>query len=296
MTIFARLLILVLITLWPSIGPWAEPLWKSYPVAEITLEAPADWRQREDAQEQGAQFVGPDGSALFAHWCTDECGRSERENILTSRLVVVDGRAAQLLHLKGGDHERLKLVVKSPTTKGRRFTLILVSPGEDLRTGSPLFAEIIKRLHFSSTAETAAQAPPRAKTIAPDFDMQGRLGTDCRRVDPASWHHPTLEPIKRRKAVHLKWVQLCAGDSYPVFGAEFDYDPQGQTNDFFYPLLIDALEANQGRPLAFVAIGDRLLIQARQLGKDQYDFNHAELDNPGAAVWMPPSHRLGNHQ
>jgi hypothetical protein len=151
---------------------------------------------------------------------------------------------------------------------------------------------MIKRLRFGQVTAAAAQ-PSLKPQMAGTFDLGPQLGKGCRPVDLNAWQHPALQTIRQRKEAHLQWVQLCAGDSYPVFGADFDFDPQGQTKDFFYPLFIDTLQANQGRPLAFVAIKDRLLIQVRQLGPDQYDFNYAELDNPAATVWpilvAPPS-------
>ncbi|MDD2465844.1 MAG: hypothetical protein PHI97_17740 [Desulfobulbus sp.] len=282
---FTKLLLAVLIASCLSSPLRAEQAWKASSLGEMSIEIPAAWHISEVEDGQGRRFTSPDGTTtLLARWWDNDSGRSERATIRSSRLVVVDGRAAQLLHLKGNADESLKLVVKSPTTTDRIFTLTLTSNNEDFSKGSPLLREMIKRLHINKQAITAAQSSQTAGEEAPGFD---RLGKDCRMVDVAAWQHPTLKPIGQRKAVHLKWVQLCANGTYPVFGAEFDYDPQGQTNDFFYPLLIDTLAANQGQPVAFVAIKDRLLFQARQLGPDQYDFNYAELGNPAATIWSP---------
>ena len=284
----ARLLVLTLLLFCFSPGLATEQGWKSYLLAGFTMEAPADWSFSEMRDQHEYRFVSPDGATtLLARWWDDDTGRSERDNIRSTQLVVVEGRPAQLLHLKEKDHETLKLVVHSPTTKGRTLTLALASQKEDFSKGSPLFKEVIKRLHFSGKAITSAQPSSAAMDEKPGFDLSNRLGKDCRMVDLAAWHHPALKPIGERRAVHLKWVQLCAGDTYPIFGAEFDYDPQGRTNDFFFPLLIDTLHANQGRPLAFVAIRDRLVMQVRQSGTDEYDFNYAELDNPASTIWPP---------
>lgn len=288
MKTLTRLLIASLLFSCLSAPLQAEQAWKAYSLAEMSIEIPASWHISEAKSTQERRFAShDDATTLLARWWNNENGRSERGTIRSSRLVVVDGRPAQLLHLKEMDTERLKLVVKSPTITNRTFTLTLTSNNEDFSKGSPLLGEMIKRLHFSGQAITAAQALSATKEEAPAVDRLDLLGKNCRAMDLGTWQHPALKPIGQRKAVHLKWVQLCAGDTYPVFGAEFDYDPQGQTNDFFYPLLIDTLEANQGQPLAFAGIKDRLLIQARKLGPDQYDFNYAELGHPDAKIWPP---------
>jgi len=290
MQTIAKLLLVAMLLFFPLRLLAADSPWQEYPAGEVTFQAPTDWRLTQESDTDGQLFVSPDGqSTLLARWWADASGRSDREAIVSNQLVVADGRPAQLLHLQGDGRESLKLVLKTPAASDRTFTLTLTRSNEDFSNGSSLFREMIKRLRFSQPAAQDGPSIGDAEQSAQSVSLGQKLGQECRPVALDSWQHRARTTIQQRKGVHLQWVQRCGDHGYPVFGAEFDYDPQGQTSDFFHPLFVDALAANQGQSLAFVAIRDRLLIQVRQLGPDQYDFNYAELDNPAAAIWkLPP--------
>ncbi|ADW17744.1 hypothetical protein Despr_1592 [Desulfobulbus propionicus DSM 2032] len=120
--------------------------------------------------------------------------------------------------------------------------------------------------------------PSLAASAEPPLDLSQQLGRDCHPVDARAWKSPALEIVRQRPKTELQWVQLCREGQYPVFGVRFAYDPQGQTNDFFYPLFLDVLEANGHRPFAFVETQDRLLIEVGGEGGDQLDLNYIQLD------------------
>lgn len=280
------LLFCALSLLSPPLLSAAKTVWKEYTLAEITLQVPADWQVGPHSDATALLFTDTDGkSTLLARWWTDDAGRSEREAILSSQVVVIDGKPAQLLCLRGDGGEHIKVVIKAPMDPARIFTLTFSATGAGCGAASSLFWEIIKRVGFKRTGTSTAPSSEIAGPSPQDVDLDDRLGQKCQPVDPGLWQHPVLHTLQQRQGVHLQWIQRCGDQGYLIFGADFDHDPQGQTNDFFYPLFIDVLEANSGQPLALVAVQERLLIQLRQLGPDQYDFNHAELDNPAAVIW-----------
>jgi hypothetical protein len=228
------LLFCALSLLSPPLLSAAKTVWKEYTLAEITLQVPADWQVGPHSDATALLFTDTDGkSTLLARWWTDDAGRSEREAILSSQVVVIDGKPAQLL----------------------------CATGAGCGAASSLFWEIIKRVGFKRTGTSTAPSSEIAGPSPQDVDLDDRLGQKCQPVDPGLWQHPVLHTLQQRQGVHLQWIQRCGDQGYLIFGADFDHDPQGQTNDFFYPLFIDVLEA------------------------DQYDFNHAELDNPAAVIW-----------
>lgn len=100
---------------------------------------------------------------------------------------------------------------------------------------------------------------------------------DCIDVDLKSWQHKTRRVLEGRKEVHIEWVKMCRKRTYPVYGVRFDYDPQGQTRDFFHPLFWDMLEANHYWPYAFVAVNDGLVIRVYQEKKFELMVDYQEL-------------------
>ena len=98
--------------------------------------------------------------------------------------------------------------------------------------------------------------------------VAGHVADDCEAVAFATWNHPTLEVIRKRKQAHLEWVMLCRNRSYPVYGMNFDYDPQGRTSDFFNPLYDEMLSRNRDAPFSVAALRDKLIIDVTRPAKD----------------------------
>lgn len=103
-----------------------------------------------------------------------------------------------------------------------------------------------------------------------------KIGPDCRRLDLATWKHPTRKVMEKRD-VKIEWVALCKQDQYPVFGVKFPYDPRGQTRDYFSPLYIKMMKANGNWPFSFLSEQDRLLISVVKDGPKSITLDYFEL-------------------
>lgn len=115
--------------------------------------------------------------------------------------------------------------------------------------------------------------------MPPDMEaaVDGRFGADCQALDLPRWHHPTRLVIEKRPEAHLQWVVLCRNQTFPVFGMDFDYDPQGQTDSFFHPLFHDLLTANGHWAYAIVDARDDLVITISGGKKDTLTVDYAGL-------------------
>jgi hypothetical protein len=124
--------------------------------------------------------------------------------------------------------------------------------------------------------------------------VAAQFGQDCEAVALASWSHPALAAIRKRKQARLEWAMLCRNQSHPVFAMTFDYDPQGRTNDFFMPLYDDVLKASGGAAFSVVSLRDKLIIDVALAGKDQIDVNFRDApqlpraENPKDGKAAPP--------
>ncbi|MFH1340768.1 MAG: hypothetical protein ABIL01_06065 [Pseudomonadota bacterium] len=124
--------------------------------------------------------------------------------------------------------------------------------------------------------------------------VAGRVADDCEAVALATWNHPTLEVIRKRKQAHLEWVMLCRNRSYPVYGMNFDHDPRGRTSDFFNPLYDEMLSRNRDAPFSFAVLRDKLIIDVTRPAKDGLSVDIREVpDLDGApadrAAATPPA-------
>lgn len=159
-----------------------------------------------------------------------------------------------------------------------------------LRTGADAVA-LIK----SGPAEPVAAPVQRQTPLSPQMKAVARhIADDCEAVALTTWNHPTLAVIRKREQARLEWVMLCRNRSYPVYGVNFDYDPQGRTSDFFNPLYDEMLSGNGDAPFSFASLRDKVIIDVVRPAKDglSVDFREVpDLDgapaNRGGAVSPP---------
>ncbi len=130
-----------------------------------------------------------------------------------------------------------------------------------------------------------APAPPAVTTgiAAPDptSDAAGAAGRvppltadgGCKSIDVAGWRHPMRDVLRTRGRARLEWVSLCRGGVYPVLGVAFDLDPQGATSDYFKPLYLDLLEANERNAFALVSTRDSIEIRIAPLADGGFDLD-----------------------
>jgi hypothetical protein len=109
----------------------------------------------------------------------------------------------------------------------------------------------------------SAEAPgPRLK----DTHLYRATATGCEPVEISRWTHPAKAVLERRGSANLEWAELCNSRTYPIFGVRFKFDPRGRTSDYFRPLYLEVLQANNGWPLAFVSLADNVVIDLKLTG------------------------------
>lgn len=101
-----------------------------------------------------------------------------------------------------------------------------------------------------------------------------KLAHNCRTVDLATWNHPTKQ-VLRKHQVHLRALELCNSDKYPIFHVDFKYDPMGRTGSFFQPFYKDMFIANGRHPMAFVETtsGNAIVMISNKGGKPEASFD-----------------------
>ncbi len=147
--------------------------------------------------------------------------------------------------------------------------------------GKILLWSAVALAHGAGLAQAASgrPMPPPIVTAPPEMAtvLDGRFGDDCVALDLNTWQHPTRSEIDRRPEAHLKWVLLCQRRTFPVFGLDFDHDPQGQTDGFFNPLFHDLLRANGHWPYTIVAVRDGLAITVSGSRKSPISIDYADI-------------------
>lgn len=91
-------------------------------------------------------------------------------------------------------------------------------------------------------------------------DLFSTVARGCAAVDLPGWHHPA-RAVLTRPGVTLVKVELCNSRRFPVFFVELQYDPMGNTDDFFGPLYADLSDANGRWPFALVSLKDNEVVE-----------------------------------
>lgn len=138
---------------------------------------------------------------------------------------------------------------------------------------------LLLALGAPAPAQSLAPTHSAQKDQAPLAQLRQRFGGDCQLQDINTWTHPVLAVIAQRPQASLHWALLCRNAFYPVLGMAFDYDPQGQTKDFFYPLYWGLLSANEFWPLSLVEVSTGLAIHLDRKDQDGLAIDYEELAN-----------------
>lgn len=86
---------------------------------------------------------------------------------------------------------------------------------------------------------------------------------DCEPVNLKTWKHPTKEVLSKYK-LKLTQLQLCNNKSYPIFYAEFPYDPATKsTNSYFLPLETDMARKNGWNSYSIVDTSNKQMINIK---------------------------------
>jgi len=105
-------------------------------------------------------------------------------------------------------------------------------------------------------------------------NLYRRVVTNCQRIEPRLWSHPTMTVLDKRGGNSVEWVELCKQNKYLIFGIRFKYDPQGMTKDYFYPLYLEILKANDLLPLPFVVLSDNTIISLSARGENGFSVEY----------------------
>lgn len=266
-----------------SSGSVRADQWTAYRLGEVTFEAPADWKVARREKDRALILQSPTGDLeLRVEWWLQDEPILGYADIKSHKRITVAGKPATHVHSVFPSMQVLKAVLDEKRRDGRKLLLVLESTGPALAVISPLFDSLLARVAFGKAsaalkpaepkpAATQAPLPPQMRAVAT------RIAEDCEAVAPATWNHPTLAVLGKRKQARLAWVMLCRGRSYPVFGVDFDYDPQGRTSDFFSPLYDEMLRANRDAPFSFAALRDKLIIDVARPGRDEVSVDFREV-------------------
>lgn len=280
--------------------------WTNHRLAEVTFEAPADWRATS-TRDRAIIMADSAGRELRVEWWVQDEPILGYDDIVSHKRITVDGKRATWKHSSFPNRQTVTAVLDEKRKDGRQLLISLEAPGRDATAAIRLFDDILARVRFGGSASQsgAVTAPQGVAAVAPrqrertplSPQMQAiaaHFGQDCEAIALASWSHPALAAIRKRKQARLEWAMLCRNQRHPVFAMTFDYDPQGRTNDFFMPLYDDVLKAGGGAAFSFVSLRDKLIIDVALAGKDQIDVNFRDVpqlpraENPGDSKAAPP--------
>lgn len=268
----------------------------------FSVSHPADWN-RNTATRKGMRLVvveAPLGAGLVlvgsfsAENTSALSGRlDEYERLYYEEYVITESiEADEEIRLGGLEGRAVDAIADIYAVEGTRLAFrkgwsrffraedgqrayviaIIHSLNADQALKSSLFAvaeSFVPDARENDAVEVGSAIPLPAKGGLPTSRLSGRFGDDCHEFDLAQFSHPTRDRFAQGTGARLRWVMLCSDYTYPVYGAEFDYDPSGQTADYFHPLYLDLLEALGEQSYAIVAPNDALVIRVgRGIGSD----------------------------
>lgn len=103
----------------------------------------------------------------------------------------------------------------------------------------------------------------------------------CTQKNLEHWQHPTRKLLDKAGA-NIKAVYLC-NKTYPVFVANFPYDPMGDTASFFNPFYYELLQANAKWPYSIIS-EDTDVIHVKPEGTG-FALDYDELKDEDA-IWL----------
>jgi len=320
-----------------SAAPPAD--WVRHEKFGLTFATPPDFTVRTDDAEMLDLWAGPPDPRgttpgfwmimtfidedAFARYESPFTEVTERFDVDLGNNIVF--KAKRLVEGMAGvpyGHLTLAMLSKAPVAGDKHLVINIGSTAIEPERAFPVINGILATLEVAGSAGRAAQTPePNASTaqpsppqsrVAPTTDMVSGagpinvmpwFGDDCQAVDMATWSHPTRKVLEAKPAVSLQFVWLCDQNRLPVFGVSLKYDPQGMTNDFFYPLYLDLLNANGRRPYDIFDVPDNLDIGIARDGDTGMYVDIREIDigdvagptasQPPAAPWSPSPDLFG---
>jgi len=155
--------------------PAEAGLWQKFRLGEVTVQAPGDWTVKRQVRNEEIDLKSPDGEyELLAFWWFPDEPILGHEDVVSAVKVVVDNRAATLVHSVFPELQVLQLVFDEPRGDMKQLVVDLSASSRDLTDGSPVFDDILKRLHFGNelndrqpTVDTAAANEPVPDLLAP---------------------------------------------------------------------------------------------------------------------------------
>jgi hypothetical protein len=254
--------------------------WTSYRLGEVRFEVPSDWTVLHQAGDRDISFESPAADYQFdaSWWFPDEPLLGYDDIVFHSKTEVA-GRRATYIHSVFPTDQTLTVALDEPRADGYRLLLRLSSPTHDFHDGSPVLDDILARVRFGGPEKPKQPSQQMTKPRPPGgrpapFEVQvstsfaRQFGNPCEPVDLATFDHPTRGVIESRPEAHLLWLMLCGNRTYPVFGIDFDYDPQGATGDFFRPFFVEMLKANGRWSYSIAVPRDKLVIDVARQGKN----------------------------
>ena len=263
--------------------------WTTHRLAEATFEAPEGWAPTSSRGDRTIILADPSGRELRVEWWLQDEPFLGYSDIVSHKRIILGGKRATWRHSSFSSRQSIAAVVDEKRKDRRQLLIVLEVPGRDPVATIRLFDEILARVRFGKAGEKsgAPAGPPAPARAAPVLQKPAALSPqmkaaaahfdrDCEAVDPAAWNHPALAAIRKRKQARLQWAMLCRNRSLPVLGMSFEFDPRGQTGDFFLPLYGDALQSGTEAAFSFVSLRDGLIIDLTRQGKDEIGVDYRE--------------------
>ncbi|AOZ69197.1 hypothetical protein LPB142_07575 [Rhodobacter xanthinilyticus] len=281
MRVILRNLFAILIAALALGAPARAEEWRSYSLGAYGFGAPADWAVTARRADE-IDLASPDGRyQLWARlWLPDE-PLLGYDDIVAHGPLTIAGQGALFIHTEGPTERFLQYAFDRKDAKGRQFLFQLIGQGAPLaehqalfqRLGAELVVDGVRAVPAAATPAPAAD--PWAAEDAQHTELDDwiaianmRYGAgDCQPLDLASWSHPTRAVMEAR-GIAIRFVALCRGRTFPVFGVELPYDAHLAGNDSFFLPFYDAMfRANGKWDFALFSTPDWLFIDVRGRGR-----------------------------
>jgi len=170
--------------------------WTSYRMAEVTFQAPADWKVTRQQRDRAFLLQDPARKLeLRAEWWMQDEPILGYDDIRSHKRISVAGKPATYIHSVFPETQTLTAVLDEKRKDGRKLLLVLESSGPDLSVMAPLFEDVLARVSF---AGAAAPSPRRPSAAARPVEQKQATGTP---VDAAAMGATVLHDAKGQFAL-----------------------------------------------------------------------------------------------
>lgn len=268
----------------------------SDPAAGVAFALPPGWKtsqaDRDDARVVTAASPDRDAIVLIARFSTEEAASEVEafkglfygdyvlaDEILANGSFTLGGKTGSFVEMRGQTYSIEGIQLAFSEGRSWFFETVNANGGHVVATvSSERLPARIRRARDSLLASLQLTDPPGVvddNTEVTAGESAAPL-TDCTFGDTA-FGDAARRVFEQQQGARFLWAGSCRGGTLPLVGGDFDFDPNGDTSDFFLPIYMALLDAGDVDGFAMAVPRDRVLVLVSEGAGGEVSIDQAEL-------------------